>query len=130
MVRVNPREVHIDDPDFVDKLYLTRLDKDPWFSRTFGIPLAGFGTHAHGLHRQRRGAINRFFSKASIASRVPVIREKVLKLCERLTPYAESKEVVYIDAGFICLTLDVIAEFCYGVNYNYLGAYSFHVTSS
>ena len=121
VVRINPREVHIADPDFVEPLLSQRLDKDAWFSRSFGVPMAGFATWDHDLHRQRRGAINPFFSKSSIASRAPVIRDNVLKLCERLKPAAESGEVVQMDAALICLTMDIIAELCYGVSYNYLG---------
>lgn len=123
VVRVNPREIHVMDADYVEPLFSQRLDKDPAAARAFAIPLASFGTWSHDLHRTRRGAMNRFFSKASIASRLDVIQVQVLKLCDRLAAFSDSKEPVQLDAGFICLTLDVIAQFCYGISYRYLGAF-------
>lgn len=123
VVRINPREVHIQDPDFLDELFFQRLDKDPWFCAAFGTPKSSFGTCDSNHHRLRRGAINKFFSKASIASRIPIIRKKILKLCDRLEQYNESGEVVHLDAAFICLTVDIISQFAFGVSYNYLGMY-------
>ncbi|KAL9056961.1 MAG: hypothetical protein Q9162_002627 [Coniocarpon cinnabarinum] len=128
VVRINPREVHIADPDFVDSLFSQRLDKDPWFSKSFGVPLSAFTTWDRDLHRQRRGAINPFFSKTSIASRAPLIKEKVLKLCDKLKAAAGSNEVVQMDAALICLTMDIIAELCYGISYNYLDVPGFDKT--
>ena len=120
-MRINPREVHIDDPEFVDELYKRPLDKDPWFTKSFGAELASQSTWSHNLHRLRRGAINRFFSKASIASRAPTIEVQVNKLCDHLKIYHQNGQVVHMDAGLICLTVDVITQFCYGICYNYLG---------
>ncbi|KAL9056107.1 MAG: hypothetical protein Q9162_003170 [Coniocarpon cinnabarinum] len=116
VVRVNPREVHIEDSEFVDKLYLPRHDRDPLGSKSLGVPLSTFGSWQSNLHRPRRAAVSKFFSKASIASRAPVIQEKVLKMCERLIPYAKNGEVVSIDAAYTCLTLDIISQYCFGVS--------------
>ena len=121
MVRVNPREVHIEDPDYFEKLLSLRLDKDPWFTRGFGLFLAAHGTVNSAHHRIRRGALNKFFSKASIASRTDIIQDKISVLCDKLEQAHHTGEIVQLDAGFICLTVDIITEYAFGRSYGFLG---------
>lgn len=83
--------------------------------------MSTFGTADRRVHRQRRGALNRFFSKASIASRIEVVQNKILRLCEILEQSHREEKVVQLDAAFISLTMDIIAQFAYGISYDYLG---------
>ena len=112
------------DPDYIDKLFSRKLDKDPMFSKCFGLPNSAFGTASHDVHRQRRGALSAFFSKAAVTAREEATRSKILKLCDRLKESHKSGEIVKLDAGLMCLSVDIITELAYGVSYNYLGEYA------
>ena len=51
-MRINPWEVHIDDPAFFDTLYLnSKLDKHAWFYHLFGDNRAAVGTSEWELHK-------------------------------------------------------------------------------
>ncbi|GAB1740061.1 hypothetical protein NU219Hw_g4981t1 [Hortaea werneckii] len=68
IVRISPREVHIDDPAFFDTFYSnSKLDKDAWFYRAFGDNGAAVGTASWEQHKARRGAMAKFFSSANVA---------------------------------------------------------------
>ncbi|KAF3057972.1 Trichodiene oxygenase [Daldinia childiae] len=66
IVRINPFELHVDDPAYFDVVYATnkQFDKVEMFARSIGAPLAAFGTIEAGKHRQRRGAMAAFYSRA------------------------------------------------------------------
>lgn len=79
IVRINPWELHINDPDYYDQLYAgagKRRDKYLYYTEQFGNPKSMIGTISHDLHRTRRAPPNRFFSKASVSRLEAVIQEK------------------------------------------------------
>jgi hypothetical protein len=56
IVRINPWEVHINDPSFMDPLWgNSKLQKDPFFYGGFGIGTSSVGTVDPELHKLRRG---------------------------------------------------------------------------
>jgi hypothetical protein len=73
----------------------------------------------------RRGALNRYFSKASVSALEPQIHEKVQKLCVQLESHAGSKKPVDLTMAFSCLTTDVITEYAFGQSYNFLDSATF-----
>lgn len=40
VIRTNPHDVHIHDPEFFDQLYLLKLDKWQWWTNGFAVPSA------------------------------------------------------------------------------------------
>jgi cytochrome P450 len=70
--------------------------------------LSGFGTFDHDLHRLRRGAINRYFSKASISKLEPLIHDPSQKLCNKLLARAKVAEAFDVTMAYSCFTTDVI----------------------
>src|SRR4051812_204432 len=62
IVRINPYELHILDPDFYLELYASnrKLDKYRWWTNLAGADGSGFSAVPHDLHRLRRGALNPF----------------------------------------------------------------------
>ena len=100
IVRINPHELHIIDPEFYDELYgvgsAKKLDKYDQWVKLSGAPSSTFSTVSHDIHRTRRGALNPFFSKRSVQQLEPLIRSKVEKLSERFTqlsvPSREDKQ--------------------------------------
>jgi len=73
----------------------------------------------HDLHRLRRNALNRYFSKSAVGNFEPFVREIAEKLCRRLQSYADQGPVT-ISAAFSCFTVDVITEYCFSKSYNFL----------
>ncbi|KAK8090352.1 cytochrome P450 [Apiospora hydei] len=59
IIRINPYELHVRDPDFYEVLYSGpgqgRRDKWSWSVGMFSNSLSAFGTASHDLHRLRRG---------------------------------------------------------------------------
>lgn len=120
VIRTNPDDVHIHDPDFFDDLYTLKLDKWPWWTRGFAVPTAGGMTVEHEVHRKRRGALNPFFSKASIVANIPVIQEKLAIMCSRLDKNAGSREVLDLESIYLAVTTDVLTQCSYGWTYDYV----------
>lgn len=120
VIRTNPDDVHIHDPDFFDALYGMKLDKWSWWTRGFAVPTAGGMTVEHEVHRKRRGALNPFFSKASIVANLPIIQEKLAIMCDRLDKIAGSREVLDLESIYLALTTDVLTQCSYGWTYDYI----------
>ena len=112
IVRINPYELHISDPNFYDTLYASsasgeKRDKWEWYTKQFGTPGAMFSTTGHDQHKARRGALNRFFSMASVRRLQPVIEERVDTLVERLRGFKDvegSEGVIKIDYAYAAFT--------------------------
>jgi cytochrome P450 len=109
VIRINPGELHVNDPDFWDVLYTAstnsnRRDKWSWQAKGVGIPASTFGTESHALHRHRRGALNPFFSRQNVMKLVPVVEERVKALVQRLKALGEQGEIVSLEYAFSAFT--------------------------
>ncbi|KAH8651124.1 cytochrome P450 [Xylariales sp. PMI_506] len=122
IVRINPYELHILDPEFYDELYASNreLDKYRWWTNLAGADGSSFSTVPHSLHRLRRGALSRFFSVRSVTQVEPMIRSKIEKLCARFAVASGTREVVRIDAAFMALTMDIICDYAFAHDRKYL----------
>lgn len=130
IVRINPHELHIRDPEFYDELYAPaskKRDKYKDWVILSGTPDASFSTVSHSHHRVRRNALNPFFSKKAVQRVEPLIVEKVERLSARLAEAAHSGREVRLDAAFMALTMDIICHYAYGESYNYLSHDDFRV---
>ncbi|MCJ1381679.1 hypothetical protein MMC17_004790 [Xylographa soralifera] len=122
IVRVNPYELHVSDPDFYDILYASyasgeKRDKYEWYTKMFGTPTAGFSTVGHHQHRARRAPLNHFFSMASVRGLQPVVEERVDSLVGRVRGFKDVKGeegVMKIDYAFTAFANDVVMEYCFG----------------
>ena len=102
IVRINPFELHISDPGYIDKLYASsasgeKRDKWEWYTKQFGTPGATFSTTPHNHHKIRRAALNKFFSTASVRRLQPLIEERVQQLLKRLRT---SSEVIPLNLAY------------------------------
>lgn len=123
IVRINPDELHIRDPDFYDELYAPASKKRDKYDRwtiLAGAPESSFATVSHSLHRLRRSALNPYFSKRAVANTEPLIWDKVERLCQRFAAAVKTKEIIRFDAAYMALTMDIITHYAYGESYNYL----------
>ncbi|OTB00292.1 hypothetical protein M426DRAFT_267883 [Hypoxylon sp. CI-4A] len=124
IVRISPEELHCNDPGFIDTLYAggsTRRDKYEFFTKQFGV----HGAVHHNLHRLRRTALNRFFSKASVSKLEPMILDKVEKLCQQLGTHIGDENPVRLEMAFSCFSTDVVAAYSFSKSYGFLEDASF-----
>ena len=91
----------------------------------FGTNMAAVGTVNHDIHRQRRAALNSFFSKKSITELEPVIQTQVDKLCSKLNEAGRSQQIVNLSDALACLSADVISDCAFGEAYGLLHAPNF-----
>ena len=120
IIRINPYELHIKDPEFYDNLYSgpgSKRDKWSWSVNLFGNSLSMFGTAPHDLHRLRRGALNPFFSKQAVTRLQPVIKELIEKLCARFETCRETGEPVETGQAYAALTTDIITRYAFSTSY-------------
>ncbi|RFU25350.1 hypothetical protein B7463_g10983, partial [Scytalidium lignicola] len=113
IVRINPWELHVDNPEFYDTIYATNksYDKMTHFQFRFNVPAATFSTADSEEHRVRRAAISPFFSKARIRGRAYQIQSIVDGISHRLsTEYAGKGKVLNIENMWGCYTADVIMD--------------------
>ena len=117
VVRISPYELHIDDPDFYDEIYVggsvRKTQKYLWAVRMFGRSTSTFGTIEHDLHRIRRAALSPFFSKSSVQRLEPTVQNVVDKLMNRLKDLRGSGTTVNLIDAFSALTGDVIWQYAF-----------------
>ncbi|KAF2773329.1 cytochrome P450 [Teratosphaeria nubilosa] len=115
IVRINPREVHINDIHFYDRIYASGPQHPRNKIRFMAThDESTFDTYDAEQHRARRSAMAASFSKQSIRSLEPTIRNTVERLIERMNNFANTEAVVNLKQMYSGLTLDVIAGYCFG----------------
>ncbi|KAL8983026.1 MAG: hypothetical protein Q9205_002616 [Flavoplaca limonia] len=122
IIRINPTELHIQDSDFYETLYsgARPADKLQRLEHRFNNPTSSFATVKHHTHRNRRAALNPFFSKRKIASHSPAIQQRMIRLCERLAKqYLGTDQVLKLDDMWGCWTSDIIVDYCFERDYHF-----------
>ena len=123
IVRIAPNEIHIQDSEFFEDLYATSRPSDKLKSleHRFNNRLSTFATPKHSLHRQRRAALNPFFSKRKILAHTPIIQKHVDRLCERLADeYAGKDRILVMNDMWGCLTSDTVVGYCFERSYHFV----------
>jgi hypothetical protein len=108
IVRINPYELHVDDPDFLEDIFTGpgthKRDKWEWGTKGLGVPGATLMTNPHDLHRVRRAALNPFFSKTSVRNLQPLIDAKLDFFIERFEEFQKTGEIMTLNIAFAALT--------------------------
>lgn len=129
IVRISPREVHIDDPEFYSTIYTNKLglDKPEYLRWRFGAPSALFSTPEHHLHRMRRAAQEPFFAKRRIQELASQIQAKVDQMCARLAQdFAGRSRPVTLDNLFASYVADVTTRYSFDRDFDWLAHAEFH----
>ncbi|KAI1449085.1 putative cytochrome P450 [Annulohypoxylon stygium] len=141
IVRINPWEVHISDPDWnaVYK-YSSKASKPAWFYfRFFGKFPSTNVAESHALHQLRREPLQTYFASTNIQKYMPTISAQADKLCARLRAAAlpgtgktagygvgvDERNVVSLSDAFRCLATDVATGFAFGAPFGHLDEPSF-----
>ena len=123
IVRISPDELHINDPSFLPELMPAggrRRDKYSRMIQVFGFSQAAGATADHDLHRTRRAAMSKMFSKESVRRLEPIMRTNLDKLFVRLKEFQEDGKEISLLPMFGAFTNDVISQYAYGFNLNYI----------
>ena len=128
IVRINPTELHISDPDFYAIAYSSSAPfhkLKAWRNR-LGIPEGIQSTVEHELHHHRRVALNPYFSKQRINNFSPYLQKCADRLCDRLVrEYQGTSKVVAINDAWAAFTTDIIIYYCFGWTYDFLDCSDF-----
>jgi cytochrome P450 len=106
IVRINPDEIHVADPDFYDTIYAgsgRKRDKWDWITRSFGVDESLIGTLKHDEHRIRRASLSPYFSKQSVRALQPLIDRNMAILLGRLRQFADSGSPLKLDDAYAAL---------------------------
>ncbi|KAE8355897.1 cytochrome P450 [Aspergillus coremiiformis] len=128
IIRLSPCEIHIQDSSFFEEMYSQTLpwDKLKKLEHRFNNPNGLFPTHKHEVHRQRRAALNPYFSKRAINNAVPMMQEQINQLCNRLQrEYQGTGKVFRLDWMMGCIASDIIVRYCLNRGYGFLEAPDF-----
>lgn len=129
IVRVTPDELHVNDPSFIPELMPAggrRRNKCGRLMQLFGFAEAGGATVDHDLHRMRRGAMSKMFSKDSVRRLEPMMKSNMERLFMRIREHQEKGKPINCLPMFGAFTNDLISEYAYGFNSNWLGAPNFN----
>ena len=118
IVRVNPQELHIRDPDMYEHVYASSTKRDRWYNaaRMTGKTSDSFSTIPHDLHRRRRVANAPLMARRTVNAKKEGLSANAAALAENLRRASESEEVVDLGILFIGYSLDVVGAFCFGRN--------------
>lgn len=122
-MRISPYELHISDPEIYSEIYAshTRIrDKYVWQVKSGDSAQAMGFTVPHEHHRERRQAVDRFFSRNSVAKLEDLIQGKIETLCARLEEHKRSRNVINLTDAFLALTMDIIQAYSFGESSNLL----------
>ena len=124
IIRINPYEVHINDPDFYDEVYVNagkrRSEQWSWTVPMFGTPNSILATIDHDVHRRRRGAFANFFSKGRIREYSSVVQSCVDKLCNRISEHAKQGKKINLMHAWTAFTGDVVTAYSFPASYGLL----------
>lgn len=123
IVRINPHEVHFNDPDFIDPLFpgpARKTDKHFFTGRRTGTQNSIVATVDHDVHRRRRNTINAFFSSASIRRLEPIMQESMKKLLLRMEEAGKKEEILPMHYVLKACTSDVITKYAFGDSFHFL----------
>jgi cytochrome P450 len=117
-IRRSPDELDIEDSEFFEILFAGGR-RHKW-NRGGKPATATQSTLDRDLHKNRRGALTRFFSKRSVLALEPMLVEKVEKLSLGIETYVDNGHILQAATAFAALSLDVITEYCFDQSFDCL----------
>ncbi|XXG96814.1 Mitochondrial succinate-fumarate transporter [Hypoxylon texense] len=119
IVRINPDELHCNDPYFTDEIYATgNRIRDKWQHQlntgaASPVSVTEFSTVSHELHRIRKGALARFFSRQQTLKLEGEVHDFAQRTVEKMLRFA-NKGPFDVKEAFNCFTADIISQYSFG----------------
>lgn len=93
--------------------------------RCFRQAVSHFATVGHDLHRRRRGAMGKFFSRGQVLRLEPKIERMVQRLCDKLLLCGSDDkegrgEPFNVADAYSCFASDLAAEYAFGEPFGFL----------
>ena len=117
IVRITPRIIHINDPEYIDQIFAgpgKKRDKGQRSISGFADSPTALATQWHDLHRSRRAALSPFFSKQNIRRLEPTIVDVLHLVFQRLDQHLESQSPINLSLLFRAATYDIISKYAFG----------------
>ena len=86
----------------------------------FGTPDSIVATIDHDVHRRRRNAYDKYFSKQSIRNYTDVIQAAIDKMCVKMREISKSGTPVNLLHVYSAMTTDVVTGYCFPESYGLL----------
>ncbi|KAI0969500.1 cytochrome P450 [Xylaria arbuscula] len=116
IIRVNPDELFIHDPEFYNHIYVTESTRCTNHYDNFAQGIGFDGCHLltvdHDLHRARRKPLEPYFSRMGVSRLQSMLAEVALHLETRFRELAGTGKVVRLDHAFTAYTGDIIRRMC------------------
>ncbi|KAF2008686.1 cytochrome P450 [Aaosphaeria arxii CBS 175.79] len=118
IIRVNPDELAIHDPEYYSELYVTeskrRTESHEMFVKGIDFDGAHLLTTDHNLHRKRRKPLEPFFSRAGVQRLNGMLGDVTQNLESRIREYAGTGKPIRLDHAFAAYSGDIIGKICTG----------------
>ncbi|KAK1726273.1 cytochrome P450 [Colletotrichum acutatum] len=126
IVRINPWEVHIRDPEFTEAFKISRKTSRPWwYYRSNGPPNSVLQAGPHELHRMRREAILPVFATPLVMSREHLYEALVQRLLARFRATKGTGAVLTLGHAFRCLAIDLTCTTNLGYDFGFVDVEDF-----
>ena len=123
IVRINPYELHVNDPGFYHEIYSgshRKRNKYAWQVKSGNSALAMGFTVSHELHRLRRGALDPYYSKSNVLKDSSIIEDKAQKFCALIETCVSSGQTLNLTDALVATTTDIISIFAFNDCFNLL----------
>ncbi|KAL8769010.1 MAG: hypothetical protein Q9209_004927 [Squamulea sp. 1 TL-2023] len=116
IIRINPFELHINDPERYSEIYNfnRHLEK-----RDYHIQNVQH-TGPHPQHRPLRRALDPYLSRSTIQSLEPLIKHNMEALCRHLSAARSNHQPIDLSHLYRCMTADIITTYTLGESYELL----------
>ena len=113
ILRINPEELHIRDPEMYEPVYASSTKRDKWFNaaRMTGKTTDSFSTVPHDLHRRRKVANAPIVAKRTVVAKESIIAAHAAALRANLQRAVVGEEVVNLSVVFLGYSLDVAGAY-------------------
>ncbi|KAL8880558.1 MAG: hypothetical protein Q9192_007989, partial [Flavoplaca navasiana] len=117
IIRINPFELHINDPEYYTQIYNfdRHLEK-----RDFHIQNIQH-TGSHSQHRSLRRALEPHLSRSAIQRLEPLLTQHIENLCLHLSSAHGRAKPLKLSHLYRCMTADIITSYTLGDSYDLLG---------
>ncbi|KAI2781612.1 cytochrome P450 [Daldinia loculata] len=119
IVRINPDELHCNDPYFSDEIYAggNRI-RDKWQHQlntgaAGPVSVTGFSTVPHELHRIRKAPFARFFSRQQVLKLEGEVHDFTQRTIDKMLRFA-NKDPFDVKEAYSCFTADIISQYAFG----------------
>ncbi|BCS21764.1 uncharacterized protein APUU_22196A [Aspergillus puulaauensis] len=132
VIQVTPEELHVDDPAYFAKLFVSggvrKSDAYPGFTRGTGFEDYTDMIRTHDIHRFIRAPAQQFFSRSSLKQVEGRLVGCIKTLCQRLEEYKDTGKPVNMSNALYSLSTDAVSAAICEKPTNYLADLDFNAT--